>query len=217
MRASDKAYVALLEDIQSGAIAPGTVIGEVEQSERFGVSRTPMREALGRLMADGLVRQQSPRVLVVAEFDADQIRDLFEARQALEVMTARVAAIRGDRDVFRGLAAEFAAAQPEQNELAANEYFSLIARFDAAVDAAANNPYLTAAVRPIRAHLVRARRLARDNRARIRASVGEHVLIATAIADGDAELAAHATHIHLHNALTSILSSLGSSTKEGPQ
>lgn len=217
MRASDKAYVALLEDIQSGTIAPGTVIGEVEQSERFGVSRTPMREALGRLLADGLVRQQSPRVLVVAEFDAEQIRDLFEARQALEVMTARVAAVRGNRAVFRTLATEFATATPEASESDANEYYALIARFDAAVDAAADNPYLTAAVRPIRAHLVRARRLARDNRARIRASVGEHVLIATAIADGDAELAAHATHIHLHNALTSILSSLSSQTEKGPQ
>lgn len=217
MRASDKAYSALLEDIQSGTIAPGTVVGEVEQSERFGVSRTPMREALARLVSDGLVRQHSPRVLVVTEFDANQIRDLFEARQALEVMTARVAAVRGDREVFRALANQFAAARPDAGESEANDYYELIARFDAAVDAAANNPYLTAAVRPIRAHLVRARRLARDNQARIRASVGEHVLIATAIADGDADLAAHATHVHLHNALTSILSSLASQHEKGPQ
>jgi len=52
------------------------------------------------------------------------------------------------------------------------------------------------------------RRLARDNPQRLRASVDEHRLIASAIAAGDAELAAHATHVHLHNALTSILDSL---------
>lgn len=217
MRASDQAYAALLEDIQSGTLAAGTVIAEVEQSERFGFSRTPVREALGRLVADGLVRQQSARVLVVADFDAQEIRDLFEARQALEVMSARLAAVRGNRAVFRDLAAEFAAANPGTSDTATDDYYELIARFDAAVDDATDNPYLTSAVRPIRAHLVRARRLAKDNPERIRASVGEHVLVATAIADGDADLAAHATHVHLHNALNSILTSLSNPPEKGPQ
>ncbi|MFC6235694.1 GntR family transcriptional regulator, partial [Leucobacter soli] len=49
MRASDLAYATLLEEIQSGALAPGTVLAEVEQAARLGVSRTPAREAIGRL------------------------------------------------------------------------------------------------------------------------------------------------------------------------
>ncbi|MFZ8477647.1 GntR family transcriptional regulator, partial [Staphylococcus aureus] len=65
MRASDRAYSALLDDIQTGVLAPGTVLGEVEQSARLGVSRTPLRAALARLTADGLVAQASPRVTVV--------------------------------------------------------------------------------------------------------------------------------------------------------
>ena len=60
----------------------------------------------------------------------------------------------------------------------------------------------------MRTHLVRVRRLARDNPARLAASVAEHRLIASAVAAGDAELAAHATHVHLHNALVAILASL---------
>ncbi|QBE47832.1 GntR family transcriptional regulator [Leucobacter triazinivorans] len=224
MRASDRAYATLLEEIQSGALTPGSVVGEVEQAERLGVSRTPMREAIGRLVADGLVRQQSPRVLVVSGFDADDIGELFEARRALEETAARIAAERGDRQLFAALAAAFTAAHPETGDVAADEYYTLISRFDAAVDAAVDNAYLTSALRTIRTHLVRARRLARDNRSRLRASVSEHALIAEAIARGDAELAAHATHVHLHNALASILSSIadpgrGSSspTPEGPQ
>ncbi|WP_218683357.1 GntR family transcriptional regulator, partial [Microbacterium sp. BF1] len=59
--ASDRAYAALLDGIQSGTLPAGFVLGEVEQAERLGVSRTPMREALRRLIADGLVVQQSPR------------------------------------------------------------------------------------------------------------------------------------------------------------
>lgn len=217
IRASDRAYAALLEDIQSGALPPGSVIGEVEQAERLGVSRTPMREAIGRLSADGLVRQQSPRVLVVTGFDADDIRELFEARRALEETAARLAARRGDPAVFAALAADFAAAHPESGEVAADDYYGLIARFDTEIDTAVDNAYLISALRTVRTHLARARRIARDNRDRLAASVSEHALIADAIARGDAELAAHATHVHLHNALSSILSSIGKPSQEGPQ
>ncbi|MBN9613020.1 MAG: FCD domain-containing protein, partial [Actinobacteria bacterium] len=87
--------------------------------------------------------------------------------------------------------------------------YAVIARFDAALDTAVDNTYLTSALRTIRTHLARARRIARDNRERLLASVSEHRQIAEAIAAGDPELAAHATHVHLHNALSAILESLG--------
>lgn len=215
IRASDRAYAALLEEIQSGALPPGTVIGEVEQAERVGVSRTPMREAIRRLSAEGLVRQQSPRVLVVSGFDAADIRALFEARRALEETAARLAAQRGDRSAFAALAAAFDRAHPEAGALAADDYYALIARFDAELDAAVDNAYLVSALRTIRTHLARARRLARDNRDRLAASVSEHALIAEAISRGDAELAAHATHVHLHHALSSILHSIDPPSPEG--
>ncbi|SBS72437.1 GntR domain protein [uncultured Microbacterium sp.] len=205
MRASDRAYRALLEEIQSGALRPGSVLGEVEQAARLGVSRTPLREALGRLAADGLVAQASPRVTVVTDIDAGDIRELFEVRRALEESAARLAAVRGDADTFAALADEFAHIEPAAQS---DAYYALIARFDQALDGAVANDYLTGALRNVRTHLVRVRRLARDNPARLAASVGEHRLIASAIAARDADLAAHATHVHLHNALVSILDSL---------
>ncbi|MET0735609.1 MAG: GntR family transcriptional regulator [Microbacterium sp.] len=207
MRASDRAYRTLLDEIQSGILASGTVLGETEQATRLGVSRTPLREALGRLAADGLVVQQSPRVTVVSDIDASDIRELFEVRRALEETAARLAAERGDAAAFAVLATEFEAASVE-GSAAMDAYYALIGRFDAALDGAIANDYLTAALRSIRTHLVRVRRLARDNPGRLAASVAEHRLIAAAIASGDADLAAHATHVHLHNALTSILASM---------
>ena len=205
--ASDRAYATLLDDIQSGALAAGSVLGEVEQAARLGVSRTPMREALRRLIAEGLVVQQSPRVTVVADLDADDIRELFEIRRALEEMSARLAAQRGDASLFAALAAEFA-----QVDLAGaagrDAYYALISRFDAALDAAVANDYIASALRTVRTHLVRVRRMARDKPARLAASAGEHRTIAAALAARDGDLAAHATHVHLHNALTGILESL---------
>lgn len=211
MRASDRAYRALLGEIQSGALAAGVVLSETEQAARLGVSRTPLREALARLAADGLVQQQSPRVTVVAAIDADDIVALFELRRGLEEMAARLAARRGARSAFSVLADQFATASVD-GDTARDAYYALIGTFDGALDDAVANEYLTAALRTVRTHLVRVRRLARDNPERLRASVGEHRLIAQAIADGDADLAAHATHVHLHNALTSILDSLDAAT-----
>ena len=143
MRASDRAYAELLEQIQSGALAPGTVLGEVEQASRLGVSRTPLREALGRLAADGLVVQQSPRVTVVSDVDVDDIRALFELRRALEETSARLAAARGDADAFAALADGFAHASLH-GDAGREAYYALIARFDAELDAAVGNDYLTA-------------------------------------------------------------------------
>jgi DNA-binding GntR family transcriptional regulator len=210
MRASDRAYRTLLDEIQSGALPPGAVLGEVEQAARLGVSRTPLREAIGRLAAAGLVVQQSPRVTVVSDLDAGDIRELFTLRRALEETAARLAADRARTDrstaqAFATLAAEIAAAQPTDD---ADAYYALIARFDAALDASLSNDYLTSALRTVRTHLVRVRRLARDHPQRLAASVTEHRLIAEAIAAGDADLAAHATHVHLHSALQSALESI---------
>ena len=204
MRASDRAYATLLDEIQTGALSPGTVLGEVEQSTRLGVSRTPLREALRRLASDGLVAQASARVTVVAGIDADDIRSLFELRGALEMQAARSAAQRVDRRIFATLAHEFAAVDTTD----ADAYYALIARFDSAIDESVDNAYLSTALRGVRTHLVRVRRMARDNPLRLSASAGEHELIARAIGAGDPELAAHATHVHLHNALTTILEAL---------
>ena len=214
MRASDRAYAALLEEIHGGLLAPGAVVAEVEQAARLGISRTPVREAIGRLVADGLVRQQSARVLVVSDFRAADIRNLFEVRRALEEAAARIAAQRGDRAEFASLAAAFAGSRIDTAE-GTDAYYSLIANYDATIDAAADNEFLTQALRGVRTHLARARRLARDNPARLAASVAEHALIARAISAGDADLAAHATHVHLHNALASILESIAGSGREG--
>lgn len=209
MKAGERAYQALLDDIQSGRLPAGAVVSEVEQAARLGVSRTPMREAIGRLATAGLVVQQSPRVTVVADIDADDIRDLFDVRRALEETAVRLAARSAHRGDFEALAAEFAAAHPRVD---ADAYYELIARFDAAVDGAVANAHLVSALRNLRTHLVRVRRMARDNPERLVQSVAEHRLIAAAIASGDADLAAHATHVHLHHALTTILESLQEET-----
>ena len=210
MRASDKAYSKLFHEIVDGDIAPGTVLAEVEQSTRLGVSRTPLREALSRLTADGLVESAPGRGVVVTEISLENITELYEVREALEEQAARLAAQRRDPKVFIRIAEQFADADRliESGEEGVRHYYELNEKFDEAVDAAVNNAYLVSALQNSRVHLSRIRRIARGNPARLHDSAQETMLIIEAIIAGDAALAAHATHVHLHKSLTNIRASI---------
>lgn len=216
MRASDRAYAALRSDILDWHLAPGTVLGEVEQAERLGVSRTPLREALARLSADGLVESLPGRGVVVAEASADSAAELFEVRIALETHAAALAAQRRDPATFERLRTEFlgAAKLIAQPDRAA--YYDLVARFDSAMDDAAGNPYLVSTLTGLRTHLTRLRRVARDNPRRLAAAAQEHLLIVEAIIAGDVDLARAATTVHLRNSLTNIIDSADSGRFAAP-
>ncbi len=210
MKASDRAYRALLDEIVEGTLAPGSVLAEVEQSTRLGVSRTPLREALSRLTADGLVEPQAGRGLIVTEVSLDNISELYELREALEEQAARLAAERGNPKKFVALTAAFEdmATLIDSGPDGIRRYYDLNRQFDEAIDSAIQNPYLVAALRNVRMHLSRVRRIAKDNPQRLREAASETHLILEAIISGDSALAAHAMHVHLHRSLTNIRASV---------
>ena len=197
-------------------LLPGTVLAEVEQSERLGVSRTPVREALGRLNAEGLTRAAGGRGVVVTDISLEDIDELFELRETLEVKAAALAADRGEHAIFAKLHAELLAA-PEliaDHDPARHDYYALVGRLDEAIDAAVSNSYLAQALRSLRIHLVRVRRLAADDSARLNAAAVEHAAIAEAIAAGNRRLAEAATIVHLHRSLSHVKATHPSLSKE---
>ena len=200
MRASDRAYRKLLDEIVAGVLPAGTVLGEVEQSERLGVSRTPLREAFNRLVADGMLDTEPGRGVVVSQLSLETVTELYEVREGLEEQAARLAAQRANREVFKMLWEEFEKSKSfiSAGEIGANVFYALNAKFDDAIDEAIQNPYLVATLKNVRTHMARVRRLARSNPARLLEAANETQLIVEAIAAGDAALAAHATHVHLH-------------------
>jgi DNA-binding GntR family transcriptional regulator len=208
--ASERAYRQLREEILDGDLPPGTGLLEVEQAARIGVSRTPLRAAVARLIADGLVAARGGRGYVVTEISVDRIRELYELRQALEEQAMRLAAQRRDPSPFLALREQFVTA-PDlllHGDEGIHRYYDLIDDFEAAIDDAVGNPFLVGALAGVRTHLTRIRRLASGNPARLRAAAGEHLLIIDAILAGDASLAAHATHVHLHQSLTNVLAAV---------
>ena len=210
LRASERAYLQLRGEILNGVLAPGAGLLEVEQADRIGVSRTPLREAVARLIADGLVVGRRGRGFEVTDISVDSISELYELRQALEVQAIRLAALRRDPAMFVELREAFVTAPDllDQGDAGVHRYYALIDQLEDAVDAAVENPFLVGALRAVRTHLARIRRLARRNPSRLRAAAAEHLLILDAIIAGDPSLAAHATHIHLHQSLLSVLAAI---------
>ena len=215
MRASDRAYRALREEIVEGILAPGTILGEVEQSERLGVSRTPLREAISRLAADGLAAPATGRGVIVTAVSLAEAPQLFDLRIALETLAARRAAERTAdpvdgaalRESFHDLATRFDQTTAQLAEGAEpTAYYALTSELDTALDSASGNAYLAESLRGLRLHLGRLRRLARNSPARLATSAQEHAAIARAIAAGDPELAAASTVVHLHHALAHLQS-----------
>jgi DNA-binding GntR family transcriptional regulator len=85
------AYSLILEAIESGLFKPGDRLVESELADKFGVSRTPVREALQRLETQGMLTRDG-RSLIVASLDHNQLSELYAVRTELEGLAARLAA-----------------------------------------------------------------------------------------------------------------------------
>jgi len=91
---SDEVFEALVKDILSGAVEPGARLDEPSICRKFGVSRTPIREALRRLSGTGLVDVAPRKGVTVARIDVEQLNNMFEALGEFEGLCARLSAVR---------------------------------------------------------------------------------------------------------------------------
>ena len=86
----------LRDGIMHGRLQPGTQLSEAELSAQFGVSRGPLREAMQRLVQEGLLRSERNRGLFVIELADDDVRDIYAARSAIESAAALLVLRSGD-------------------------------------------------------------------------------------------------------------------------
>src|SRR5438309_7655595 len=100
-----RVYDHLREEILTGRLKPGAELGEVPLSEQLGVSRGPLREAIGRLAAEGLVTVRPRRGAVVRSLSKEEFLELYQVREALERMAMQLAVPRLTDEQFEGLAA----------------------------------------------------------------------------------------------------------------
>ena len=89
----DSVYLKLRQEIVSARLPPGYLLREAELAARFGVSKTPLREAFVRLEKDGFVEIAPYRSAVVRGYSRQDLREIYEVRELLEGLCAREAAL----------------------------------------------------------------------------------------------------------------------------
>jgi DNA-binding GntR family transcriptional regulator len=100
--AAERVYRGFYEEVRRGRLAPGTILHEEALAERYGVSRTPVREALRRLTQDGVVERRGSR-LMVGQPTQRQVEEIYPIVSLLEGLAARLAAQRIDAATLRRL------------------------------------------------------------------------------------------------------------------
>lgn len=134
-------YDLLRNEILDLVLAPGSPIDEIQLAERFQMSRTPIREALVRLVAEGLVDTLPNRSTMVANLDFLNMGSFFDALTLMYRVTTQLAAQNHrphDLDAIRARQKEFAAAVAAQDAL---KMIATNAAFHAAIAEAGRNPY----------------------------------------------------------------------------
>jgi len=218
---ADLVHQQLKEQIELGELAPGTPLSELGLVERTGASRTPVREALRRLAAEGLVDLVPRQGARVSRVSAAGIRDLFQFRELLEPAAVRQAteAAAADpqlRRAFAELRAGFVRIQRRPPSHArARAFYELADRFDWAVVGATRNEHLRRTIAELRPHTARLRNLSHLDPQRVEVSVGEHLAVCDALLAGDADGAATALAGHLTRSLETIFRNLAHGPDEG--
>lgn len=191
-------YAALRDEILAGALAPGAPLREVALADRFGVSRTPVREALRRLEQDRLV-EPGTRGMAVRVIDPQEVVQLYDMRVLLEAEAAAQAArARGEADLMRleGLLARDRALHSPDDATRARTNLE----FHAAVWQATHNPVLVDLMHRLTVHLVHAPRSTLSVGDRWRTALDEHARLIDAIRVRDADAARAVAEQHMTTA-----------------
>jgi DNA-binding GntR family transcriptional regulator len=113
----DRAYLHIQRKIATGELKQGSAISELALAKELGISRTPIREAIGQLIAEGLLEQSPSRGTIVVQLTRQDIVDLYELREALEIYAvakaARMSIKQADVKRLQDLADEILAIKDE--------------------------------------------------------------------------------------------------------
>jgi len=202
---AEKVYAAILDAILNGELPAGSELSEVGLGERLGVSRTPVREAIRRLAALGLVRQMTSRKAEVARLDRRAVVELYEMRQLLEGEAVARATGLMKRDDITELKAELArlAAAPRNNEWARSA-IAFDSRFHDAIAAACGSSRLCEAVRQYRLLVIAFCRQTGSTK-NLTDAIHEHQAIVEALASGKAGQARRAMEDHIARRMRTVL------------
>jgi DNA-binding GntR family transcriptional regulator len=194
---AQQAYQTIKQQIIELQLPPGRRLVERDLAADLKISRIPLREALQLLEAEGLVVSVPRRGTMVAPFSTADVRHLFDVRESLEVLAARLAAQRGDADGLRRAQQQLRTAR--QAIQAGDDAAAAAANadFHQTIIDMSGNPLLQAMMQPLAArvnwlfHLTHERNIAEQ--------CADHEQLYIAIAAGDAEQAGRLAFDHVRS------------------
>jgi DNA-binding GntR family transcriptional regulator len=187
----------LEEEIAEGRLPPGMRLEEEELARRYGVSRTPIREALKQLAAIGLVVSQPRRGTVVARLTAAELVEMFDVMAELEGMAGRLAARRWNAEDRERLSAAHEACGRAAARADADAYYYENEQFHEAIYRASHNGFLHRECTALHRRLRPYRRLQLRVGNRVGDSFREHGAIVDALLARDAAAAQALLHDHV--------------------
>jgi len=196
-RLSEQLREKLEESVATGIFKPGARLDEIELAELYGVSRTPIREALFALAAAGLIVKRPGKGWEVAGMSPARLCEMFDVMAELEAMSAELAARRATPDDLRRIEKAHAdcRAAKENGDIAAYYRFNEV--FHRAIYDASHNSFLIDYASALYKRLSPYRRLQMRVRNRIAGSFQEHQGVVDAILAGDGPLAAERLRQHV--------------------
>ena len=195
----------LLDDIAAGALQPGERLDETKLAQRFGVSRTPIREALSRLTAQGVLVVGEKRGVRVAQYSREELAQMFEAMQEIESICARLAnqrltlLARAEIETAQANCKAAAKANDRVAYIRANEALHL------SIYRATENPYIFELASDFRRKTgpFRAKKL--ETQADLMASVENHEVLLAKIFSGDSQVAVDGMREHMTESFMRVL------------
>lgn len=201
---SDRIRNALADEIATGELAAGVQLDEQQLAQRFGASRTPVREALRQLSVGGLVEVRPRRGVVVTRMTPERIMNMFEAMAEIEALCVRLATNRMtplERSRLLRLH-EQSATLVLAGDVDAYDAFNR--EFHELLYAATHNSFLAEQALATRSRLDSFRRTQLRQDQRIAHSREEHASVLEAIAEGDGDKAARRMRAHMLNAASAL-------------
>jgi DNA-binding GntR family transcriptional regulator len=196
---SEAVFRSLCQALRAGHYRPGDRLREEDVAQRLKVSRTPVREALGRLMAKGFVEPASGRGLIVRSLGAAEVLELYAMREILEGAAARLAAQHAsvpEIDALNDLERAFEASAEDPTEMA-----RLNRVFHEAIFRAARNRYLDSALQELQDGIALLGTTTFSIGGRPSTAAAEHRSLIDAIAERDPDRAEKLARAHIQEAL----------------
>jgi len=191
-------YVRLLEEIRTGSLRPGARLTETELAKRLNVSRTPVREAIRKLEADGLVEHVARVGAVVRTLDYAEIIELYEMRAVLESTAARMAAHAATKieiEELEEINTEMADAIEDSDRI-----YELNRQFHLLLLGAAKNRFLIKSMATLQKTLMILGATTLSETARASSAIEEHRAVLVALRDRDALAAESSMRAHIEAA-----------------